>query len=226
MATSNTGPKSLSGTVSARAAASGNLTVTSDWIRLDASQLNEAQKEEWGGIKLETFLSPYDVPEAVRSHLDDSKEWFVIEFRYITSEPTVEVGVGPVKFLRGKRSGRIYQIGVRAPKSPPSEVEIPNMALEALDRLKRSGEQIFGPRQRINVIEHVLQEKREGLFGASKELGSIRDASKLASFETAPQLVREPGPLEPQPANAIQTPGPHGSDKSGSALAAIEIRQS
>jgi hypothetical protein len=226
MATSNTGPKSLSGTVSAKATVSGTLTTTSDWIRLDVSHLNEVQKEEKGGITLESSLSPYDVPEAVRGHLDDPREWFVIEFRYITSEPTVEVGEDPVKILRGKRSGRIYQIRVRAPKSLPSEVEVPNMARKALDHLKRSGEQSFGPHRRINIIEHVLEEKREDLFGASRGPGSIREAFKSASFETTPKLTQAPGPLEPQPANVIQTTESRGSAKSGSALAAIDTRQS
>jgi hypothetical protein len=190
------------------------------------SRLNEVQKEENGGIKLESSLSPYDLPEAVRGHLDDPKGWFVIEFRYITSEPTVEVGEDPVKILRGKRSGRIYQIRVRTPKSQPSEVEVPNMARKALEHLKRSGEQSFGPRRRINVIEHVLEEKREDLFGASKGPGSISEAFKSASFETASKLIQELGPLEPQAANLIQTAEPRGFDKSGSALAAIDTRQS
>src|SRR5580658_10059969 len=43
---------------------------TGDWIRLDASQFNEVHEEEQGGIR--RSLSPYDIPEAVRGHLDYS----------------------------------------------------------------------------------------------------------------------------------------------------------
>ncbi|HYY26984.1 MAG TPA: hypothetical protein VE860_03520 [Chthoniobacterales bacterium] len=56
-----------------------------NWIPVDANQFNRTRKEERGGAKLEIAPSPYDLPEAIRGHVDDSTGAFVIDIRYITS---------------------------------------------------------------------------------------------------------------------------------------------
>jgi hypothetical protein len=63
-----------------------------NWIRLDVNSFREAEIGSVGEARTERSLSPYDIPEAVRSRVQSADESFVIDFRYLTSEPTILVG--------------------------------------------------------------------------------------------------------------------------------------
>lgn len=63
---------------------------TSKWIKVDWDSVNTRRDETVHGIKVKMFASPYDVPEALRTVLDEDKKKLVIEFRYLNEEPTEE----------------------------------------------------------------------------------------------------------------------------------------
>jgi hypothetical protein len=170
-------------------------------------------------------LSPYDVPEAVRAHLDDSNGCFVIDLRYITSEPTVEVRKDPVTLMRGAGSGRIYQIKVLAPNTEAIEMDVPNEIREALKKLEGDEKQGFGPRERIKVVEDVINEEEEKLFGMApvltmlfNDLGTIetlfsegpkpqglqlRPSGRASALRASQQTQESHQPLDARSANDI-----------------------
>jgi hypothetical protein len=182
-----------------------------EWIRVDASRFNRVQKEEPEGTKLETAPSPYDLPEAVRGHLDPSTGAFVIDIRYVTSEPTEEIWRAPVSFFRGAGSGRIYQIKVLTPDDPEWAMNLPKKIHETLRSLETGdSETEMGSRQNrtIAIVENVLKSERDSLFptpqktapstnifGIGVEQGSALDIN-----------IRQGG----QALNASRQPGVHG----------------
>jgi hypothetical protein len=142
-----------------------------EWIRLDASRFNRIQKEEPGGIKLETAPSPYDLPEAVRGHVDDSTGAFVIDIRYVTSEPTEEIRRAPISFFRGAGSGRIQQIKVLTPDDPEWAMDLPKKIQETLQSLETSNSEMGSRQNRtIAIVENVLKSEQDNLFPPSQKI--------------------------------------------------------
>lgn len=83
------------------------------WISLDPAQFSEAQQMSIEGLNVEVFLSPYDMPEAVRGLREEHPDKFVIEFKYIGGEEEVETETqGDLAFKIGKHSKRLYSIEV------------------------------------------------------------------------------------------------------------------
>src|SRR4029077_8857517 len=123
---------------------------TGNWIPVNAAGLMRASRtlepQAVGDSgRLPISLSPYDVPEAVRAHVEDSPHCLVIDLRYITSEPTVAVWKDPVALMRGARSGRIYQIKVFARDIKAIEWGVPKEIGEVLAKLEEDEPQGFGP---------------------------------------------------------------------------------
>lgn len=84
-----------------------------EWINLDPTSFNEVQQMPLEGLNVEVFLSPYDVPEAVRGIRDERSNHFVIEFKYIGGEEPVETELqGDLAFKIGKHSKRLYKIEI------------------------------------------------------------------------------------------------------------------
>ena len=61
----------------------------SDWIELEAGKFEKPAVECLKGVTVQVFMSPFDIPRAVRGRFDQSISRFAIEFEYIDSEPTV-----------------------------------------------------------------------------------------------------------------------------------------
>jgi hypothetical protein len=65
------------------------------------------------GLAYTVFVSPYDVPHAVRGMYDDDDHIFIIEFRYIQDEPIRLMAWDENTTLRlGKHSGRLFGLQV------------------------------------------------------------------------------------------------------------------
>ncbi len=81
-----------------------------DWVILDVEDLNPPQIEETDGVCTRIFLSPYDIPIAVRGYFNKSG-WFIIEFQYIVGESvrSEHLGCDLVLYI-GKNSRRLYQL--------------------------------------------------------------------------------------------------------------------
>lgn len=102
-----------------------------EWIKVDEKQYDSPPKEiKRSGVVFEVFISPYDLPEAVRGSYDDQRKRFVIEFRYIQDEPKEKVVGGQfVTFEVGKHSKRLYHIEVDVDK-----LRVNTVALQLVDK--------------------------------------------------------------------------------------------
>ena len=89
------------------------------------------------------WVSPYDVPEAVRGYYCNNKKCFVIEFKYISPEDIVERKQSSRVTLRiGKNSGRLYAIELDVQSFEAGEVLCRVEVQQALR----------------NVLTHLVQE--------------------------------------------------------------------
>jgi hypothetical protein len=90
--------------------------MTTDWLPAESATLEKASIEserEVGGVRFKVTLSPYDIPQAVRSFLDDNGHVYIIELKYLTEEPTTEKIHNEFACIDvGQHSGRIYKIKV------------------------------------------------------------------------------------------------------------------
>lgn len=81
------------------------------WNRFDSRLLDHKTTETIKAVKLEVSLSPYDIPQAYRGYYCTDRRRFVVEFKYITDEPTVEKKMADhLMAVLGKRSGRLYAL--------------------------------------------------------------------------------------------------------------------
>lgn len=77
------------------------------WIRIPAEKYDEPHEI---GLQFETFdlVSPYDIPQAVRSTYDSHSGRISVEFRYMVDEEVRWESVGEyVRARLGKNSGRV-----------------------------------------------------------------------------------------------------------------------
>jgi hypothetical protein len=112
-----------------------------EWIPI--ANLRPRVERNLQGVKVDVLVSPYDVPEALRGYYSPDKQCFVIEFKYISSEDTVEKDECPnVQVRVGKNSGRLYAIELAVKSFDASAVQLRIKVAEALR----------------NVLTHLIQE--------------------------------------------------------------------
>jgi hypothetical protein len=84
-----------------------------EWIEVDPTTLVTEKKSTIRGVEVELIVSPYDVPEAVRGHYDESKKRFVIEFKYIGDEGTKKhTHDKNLTYRVGESSGRLHALEI------------------------------------------------------------------------------------------------------------------
>ncbi|HAU36861.1 MAG TPA: hypothetical protein DCX07_04000 [Phycisphaerales bacterium] len=115
----------------------------SEWQRLDDLDMAEEIRDD-KGVKIRLFLSPFDVPEAVRGYYDQKSQRFRIEFRYVSEEAERIVEYPREKYISlfvGKNSGRLLRIDVDVNSLKAPSVQIEMAVLEkvedAIDELNR-----------------------------------------------------------------------------------------
>lgn len=81
-----------------------------EWMPVNTADLNREVAKEIRGVRVKVSLSPYDVPQRVRS-FKEGDSTFVVELSYLTPETlaTLDQGDGIV-FEVGKDSRRIHRI--------------------------------------------------------------------------------------------------------------------
>lgn len=88
-----------------------------DWNFIPQSEINKPELSHDRGVKIQFMMSPFDVPSAFRAKLDRTREFLIVEFRYLSgsdSEPKKDIAdQDGVHFTIGKRSKRIYRIAVK-----------------------------------------------------------------------------------------------------------------
>jgi hypothetical protein len=139
-----------------------------DWLSLNTDDLNVERVETIRGVEVKVFLSPYDVPEAVRGTYDKTIKRFVIEFQYISDEPLKRQFYDKYVDLKiGKNSRRLYaiEIDVDALKATSIEVQmgIRQEVANALDSLLHSP---INAQRRGNyhLVQQAISTKQDQLF--------------------------------------------------------------
>ena len=146
------------------------------WIELDPDcfeqrrELNTAND----GIEVTLYVSPYDVPGAVRIRRDPKGHRFVIEFRYVEDEPVVRRLCGDLLSLRsGAHSGRLLGIeidllkgGFTLPASPskPMAGEVLRPAIECVES------HVMGPRHNYAIAAQILKLRSEDLLASTRQV--------------------------------------------------------
>lgn len=108
-----------------------------DWIDVDGPAFDELGETD-GVVR---FVSPLDVPTAVRSLYDGEAGRFVLEFAYRGTEvPDDEVAYGAFRFVLGGRSQRLHRLEVDGARLRESTAALGMGGLEAVtDGLKWLG---------------------------------------------------------------------------------------
>lgn len=99
-----------------------------EWIEVDDTRYNEPVSSEGPGLKgvvIHMSMSPYDVPHQVRGDYRPNSKKFVIDFKYIDSEPMKELHVDQhIIAMVGERSGRVYSLIVDVDAMGVKSVEV------------------------------------------------------------------------------------------------------
>ena len=136
-----------------------------EWIRVNPHDYDQPHEIGMAEVEVNVFISPFEIPRRVRGFYDQARQRFVIEFKYITREPTKVGHVGPpeIKTLVGRKTGRIlgFEINVDALQADSVSVRLHaiDQALEAVT--KRSAH----PRlENSQIARKVLHDRGEELF--------------------------------------------------------------
>jgi hypothetical protein len=142
------------------------------WLPVQEQEFDKANSKTQDGITVQVSLSPYDIPEAVRGFREVNSPWFVIEFRYISSEPTrVQELDQHLALTLGKNSGRLFEIRMNVETLKANQVKLAlkmkETAAGALDKFPNILEQ----RQHrpltsklANGLKDVIEKNRVTLF--------------------------------------------------------------
>src|SRR6266853_4092407 len=83
------------------------------------------EKRQLEGVKVDVLVSPYDVPEGVRGFVSKDHKAFLIEFKYISQEDTIDRPQSEsVKLRVGRNSGRLYAIELDLQKFGADHVQL------------------------------------------------------------------------------------------------------
>jgi hypothetical protein len=136
------------------------------WITVTESLPLEKRSLE--GVKVDVLVSPYDVPEGVRGALSEDGKKFVIEFKYISQEDTVERQQDNNAKLRvGRSSGRLYALELDTSKFDPGNVRLRVEVAEALKNvLRHLVKQPVSPLRASNykVAKQVVENYEDGIL--------------------------------------------------------------
>lgn len=141
-------------------------------IKLDPESLNRPRRETIQGSDIETFLSPYDVPESVIGNYSSEAKTFTIEFSYLSSgEPVKPVRAGAVTLWIGENSSRLYKMQLSG-FYPPTHSSRISEFLSAIDQ----GTAILSAKRERN--------RRLGNYQVAKEVIAERGKELLEELTT------------------------------------------
>ncbi|MDE2663335.1 MAG: hypothetical protein OXI39_10085 [Gemmatimonadota bacterium] len=159
------------------------------WIRVDQGKYDEPREigmSASADVELDVFISPFDIPKAVRGYYERKRERFVIDFKYITDEPRKYENFGPaeVTAVVGKKTGRIlgFEIDVKAigAESVALRVHAANQVHEAIEAARKvASRRPITPNDpwgqvRVNsyVADRILQDFRDEVFAGEVFTGT------------------------------------------------------
>lgn len=147
---------------------------TIPWKFLNTESLNKGAKLMLGGQQVDVTLSPMDIPNAVRSYIDQTTGRHILEFRYLDTPERQQIPrmIGDVGMTVGKNSHRLYKIEVGGKT-------MPKIAILRSD-IDRAFQEIAQTEDsRVKVIYNVTK---------SIALNSLEDIATEPSIGDAPEL--------------------------------------
>jgi hypothetical protein len=140
----------------------------SEWLEINPKEFSKPEQVQIRGIKVDVFLSPFDMPEAVRGSYNKNTKKFLIEFRYIGGDEPLETDLLENTTVSiGKRSKRIYkieleQIELENEKKVGLRLILPKVdaALESLAHVQSSAPHSGN----YQIAKTILKERAEKLL--------------------------------------------------------------
>ena len=147
---------------------------TPKWVRVDPTEVERDIASRKGrGVELRLFLSPYDVPDAVRGRYDSNLGRFVIEFRYIQEEEWERDEHHEYITLRlGKNSRRILgiEIDVDRLKADHIKLDLRRMVGRRIRKIAKSGKRRV-PQGNYDAAIDILHDKEREVLEELKPVG-------------------------------------------------------
>jgi hypothetical protein len=144
--------------------------MSQEWIAVDPAHLAEKKREKMeGGAEVILTASPYDVPDGVRANYDPAHKRWVIEFRYLGSEPFKRVQKSAyVTLWIGKHSDRLYGLEIDADRAQAEHqgVQWVNLVVKAIDQQMET-RKTPGMPFNYDIAKKVLKEKEPELWQAA-----------------------------------------------------------
>lgn len=136
--------------------------VLSRWISIDSVKYDSDSVESSDGVELHVFVSPYDLPSAVRGRVDGATRRFVIDFKYLSEEPQVERRIDEhVSFSIGKHSHRVYRIEADVEGLGANVVTL--RLVPAIDKLAKALQPAGTPHDNFRVAKEILEDSQSEL---------------------------------------------------------------
>ena len=133
---------------------------SSEWVAVRASEIDPPDKEIDNGIEVNIFLSPFDLPRAIRGSYHKSLDRFIIEFRYVDEEDfAITNEKENIAFRVGKKSRRLLGLQINTKALGVQRIEL-NVLTEAINRL---------------IEKDTEQEHRDNYVAAREALAAVAD---------------------------------------------------
>ena len=136
-----------------------------DWINIDPKTIKEEKLRNIRGVQLNVQLSPYDIPEAVRGYYNKKRKIFVIEFRYLSDEPTKNKKLDKKDNLSlkiGRNSHRLYGIEIDVDAMEVQAVKLKMMVERAMDDFTASADELREGNYRLT--RDIIQQQGNQIF--------------------------------------------------------------
>lgn len=145
------------------------------WISLSPEKLVADTRQQLRGLELNIFVSPHDVPDAVRGYFDQQINRFVIEFRYLADERWQAKTQDPFLTLRvGRDSKRLLgiEVDVRALNAQAVGLRLhpPHLITQAIDKLAMEPS-LARQEDNYRIAKDVIVDRKKELFEALALVG-------------------------------------------------------
>lgn len=143
-----------------------------EWIPLEPGTLNKQQSATINGVKVQTFPSPFDVPDAFRFSYIQQDERVKVEFQYIGGdEPKQEITMDDFMFLVGKRSHRLFSFAFHIGKFERPDV-LKKKLLEQLNLMETVLLSQFNDQRRTSNYNIAREISKEHVGQISSEIST------------------------------------------------------
>jgi hypothetical protein len=133
------------------------------WIEIDPSKYDEDQAVEQSGVEFHVFISPYDMPEAVRGDYEPLKDRFVITFKYLGQEALKSEALDEeVTLYIGEKSNRLYRIETDVKRLGVNAVVL--KVSRAFDQLLSRLDRKHAPRDNFRIAKSVIADNQKKLL--------------------------------------------------------------